>query len=302
MATPWPQQAAWPTPFREHATRLSTYLQATLNCIECTDNQRVPTDLVKNFFHGTLAFLLKVQRIPDLDTICDALRVLQTKTKPASENTAHILDAIKNEVKNNTETIRGMVTNVQRNMHAGEEARAAAKEAVEVGKANLEMMRQMNNTGQQTSGTISYAAMAARGTTLAGIPNIQVPRAKSVQTQREVIINIRDPSTIQSLRAMNPSNLKAHVELAITQRGNEKIANIRILSSNQLKSADLSIKTATSSEVEVLKQFANDWVHRIGRRTMVRILAYGVIAHSICTSTMDTTKFEETRDQLLQNQ
>ena len=77
---------------------------------------------------------------------------------------------------------------------------------------------------------------------------------------------------------MNPSNLKAHVELAITQRGNEKIANIRILSSNQLKSADLSIKTATSSEVEVLKQFANDWVHRIGRRTMVRIPASDLLS------------------------
>ena len=261
----------------------------------------MPADLVKIIVHGTLALLLKVQRTPDLDTICDALRILQTETKTATETTVNTLDAIKNEVKNNTETIRGMVTNVQRNMHAGEEARAAAKEAVEVGKKNLEMARQMKNTGQQTNGTISYAAMAARGTTLAGIPNIQVPRAKSVQTQREVIINIRDPSTIQSLRAMNPRDLNAHVERAITQSGNENIANIKILSSNQLKSGDLSIKTATSSEVEALKQFAEDWVHRIGHRAVVRIPTYGVIAHSIRTSTMDTTKFEETRDQILQD-
>ena len=51
-------------------------------------------------------------------------------------------------------------------MHAGEETRTAANKAVEVGKPNLEMTRQIKNTGQQTNGTISYAAMAARGTTL----------------------------------------------------------------------------------------------------------------------------------------
>ena len=95
---------------------------------------------------------------------------------------------------------------------------------------------------------------------------------------------------------MNPRNLKAHVERAITQSRNENIVNIKILSSNQLKSGDLSIKTTTSSEVEALKQFADDWVHRIGRRAMVRIPTYGVIAHSIRTSTMDMTKFEEIRD------
>ena len=113
---------------------------------------------------------------------------------------------------------------------------------MEVGKTNLEMTRQMKNTGQQANGTISYPAMVARGTTLAGIPNIQVPRAKSVQKQREVVINIRDPSTLQNLLAMSPRNLKAYVERAITQSGNENIVNIKILSSNQLQSGDLMDK------------------------------------------------------------
>jgi hypothetical protein len=53
MATPWPQQPAWPTPFREHATRLSTYLQDALTCIDRTQSQPVPTDLVKIIIHGT---------------------------------------------------------------------------------------------------------------------------------------------------------------------------------------------------------------------------------------------------------
>ncbi|KAF2623202.1 hypothetical protein BU25DRAFT_478355, partial [Macroventuria anomochaeta] len=218
----------------------------------------------------------------------------------SSEYTAQSLVAVKAELKNTTEAIRGIISNVQQNTHAGEKARAAAKEAVEVGKANLEMMRQMKNTGPQTNGTISYAAMAARGAALAGIPNTQVPRAPSAQTQREVIVTLRDASIIQSMRAMNTRNHNSHVERAIAHSGNENTASIKVLS-NQLKSGDLSIKTATSSEVEALKQFADDWVHRIGHRATVRIPTYGVLAHSIRTNSIDMTRFEETRDQILQD-
>ena len=184
-------------------------------------------------------------------------------------------------------------------MRNGEEARTAAKEAVEVGKANLQMARQIKNAGPHTGGAISYAAMAARGATLAGTANTQVPRMAPMQTQREVVVTIRDPTTVLSLRAMNPRNLNAHVEPAIAQSENKNIDSIKVLSSNQLRSGDLSIRTATSKEVEALKQFADDWVHRIGNRATLRITTYGIIAHGMRTSTMDMDRFEETRDQLL---
>ncbi|KAF2105233.1 hypothetical protein BDV96DRAFT_638964 [Lophiotrema nucula] len=45
MAAQWPQGLTWPTPIREHATRVSTYLQDTLGCIERTNSQSVPADL-----------------------------------------------------------------------------------------------------------------------------------------------------------------------------------------------------------------------------------------------------------------
>jgi hypothetical protein len=73
-----------------------------------------------------------------------------------------------------------------------------------------------------------------------------------VQTQREGIISIRDSLTIQALRSMSPRNLKAHVERAIEQSGNENIANVKTVSSNKLKSRDLSGKAATSTEAEAL--------------------------------------------------
>jgi hypothetical protein len=303
MATPWPQQPAWPTPFREHATRLSTYLQEALTCIDRTQSQPVPADLVKVIIHGTLTFILKVQHAPDLSTVCDSLNILQTEAKASSDNAAQMLEAVKhelkNELKNTADTINAIAANVQLNMSAGEAAKTAAKEAVEVGKANLQMARQIKNAGPQTGGALSYAAMVARGAPPAGITNAQATRMPPMQTQREVVVTIRDPTTVLSLRAMNPRNLNAHVERAIAQSGNENISGIRVLSSNQLRSGDLSIKTATSNETEALKQFADDWVNRVGNRATIRITTYGVIAHSIRTSTMDMDRFEETRDQLL---
>ena len=86
MATPWPQQPAWPTPFREHATRLSTYLQEALTCIDRTQSQPVPADLVKVIIHGTLTFILKVRHAPDLGTVCNALSILQIEAKASSDN------------------------------------------------------------------------------------------------------------------------------------------------------------------------------------------------------------------------
>ncbi|KAF2257675.1 hypothetical protein CC78DRAFT_482372 [Lojkania enalia] len=60
MATQWPQQAMWPTPIHEHATRLSTYLQDSLTCIERTNSQPVLADLVKTIIYGIVMFILKV--------------------------------------------------------------------------------------------------------------------------------------------------------------------------------------------------------------------------------------------------
>ncbi|KAF2844085.1 hypothetical protein T440DRAFT_52720 [Plenodomus tracheiphilus IPT5] len=71
---------------------------------------------------------------------------------------------------------------------------------------------------------------------------------------------------------------------------NENIASVRTVPSNQLKSKDLSIKTASSGEVEPLRQFADDWAHRIGSVTAVQILRYGVLAYGTCTSTMDMSR------------
>ncbi|KAF7670723.1 pol-like protein [Alternaria burnsii] len=139
---------------------------------------------------------------------------------------------------------------------------------------------------------MGYAAAAGREVPLAGTYNAQSVKKPSAQTQREVIMNIRDPLTVQDLRTMNSSNL---------QIGNENIVNVKIVSSKQLKSGELSIKTASSKEVKALRQFADDWAHRIGSGTTVKVPTFGVLAHGTRTSTMDMSKLDEIRAQILQD-
>ena len=75
---------------------------------------------------------------------------------------------------------------------------------------------------------------------------------------------------------------------------------MKVVLSNQLKSGDLSIKTASSNEVEALQQFVNDWAYCISNGTTVQILMFSVLAHDIRTSTMDMSKLDEIRAQIRQ--
>ena len=106
-------------------------------------------------------------------------------------------------------------------------------------------------------------------------------------------VAIRNPLTISKLRAMNPRNLKSHIERALEQSQNEHIAHVKIMSSNQLKSGDLSLRTATTPETKVLRQFADDRVCRVGNGANIRNPTYGVLAHGIRTNTMEMDNFEE---------
>lgn len=306
MAMPWPRRATWPTPLREHATALGTFLHDVLEIIERNGSQTVPADLAGDVIRGALTLVLKTQHTPDLGTVRDALAVVQTEAKTTTEQTAQALDQIKTELKNTVDAVQQIATSMQQSASTADEAKAAAKEATAVGKTTLEMVREIKNKAQQQQqpqphGPLSYAAAASRGIPLAGTYNTQSRRAPIVQTQREVIVNIRDPLTVQNLRAMNPRNLKAHVERAIEQSGNENITGVKIVSSNQLKSGDLSVKAAASTEVEALRQFADDWAARIGHGASIQIPTYGVLVHGVRTSTMDMDKFEDNRSQILQD-
>ena len=54
---------------------------------------------------------------------------------------------MKNKIKNTTNIIYAIAINIQLTTRAREDAKTAAKEAVEVGKANLQIVRQIKNVG-----------------------------------------------------------------------------------------------------------------------------------------------------------
>ncbi|KJK73496.1 hypothetical protein H634G_11258 [Metarhizium anisopliae BRIP 53293] len=69
---------------------------------------------------------------------------------------------------------------------------------------------------------------------------------------------------------------------------------------NKALHGDLSIKTASAGDMEALRQFAEDWEHRLGNGATVRIPTYGVLVHGIRTNSMDVSRFEDIRDDILQ--
>jgi hypothetical protein len=96
---------------------------------------------------------------------------------------------------------------------------------------------------------MSYAAVAAHGALAASTYNTQNVHTAPAPVQREIIVNIRNAQTIQTLRAINPRTMKAHIDNAIAQSENEHVSKITTILANQLKSEDLSIRTATNSEI-----------------------------------------------------
>jgi hypothetical protein len=162
---------------------------------------------------STLSFIAKTQRTPDMTTVYDKLHApcAPNKIRPRKD-TAKELASIREELKNN-------MANVQEGITVAKRAEAAALKATTVGKAVAGMTRDIRNKAPQyQAGTpTSYAAVAAQGGLSASIYNTQSANTPPAQTQREIIVNVRNAQTTQSLRAMNPRNLKAHIERAIAQ-------------------------------------------------------------------------------------
>ncbi|EGU72833.1 hypothetical protein FOXB_16658, partial [Fusarium oxysporum f. sp. conglutinans Fo5176] len=274
-----------------------------LSAIDNGDGLPVASRGVRVALIGALTLIVKMQSTPDLGHVYEAVKIGQVETKAAAESLAHHVNSLKNELNETNTKAQQTMEVVQRNSEIAMDAKTAAKEATEIGKATMKMIRDMKLVSQQNHASITptYANVMARGGLATSIHNPQNQKASPVQTVREIIINIRDPVTIANIRAMSPRSLKSHVDLAIAQSSNEHIEKIKVVSSNQLRSGDLSIKTATSSDMVALRQFAEDWEQRIGNGATVRIPTYGVLVHGVRTSSMDMDNFELIRDGLLQD-
>lgn len=295
MATSWPPERPCPTEPREHAAHLSKYLNDALTCVENAGDQPIPARIVKSMILSLRSLVTKVQHMPDVGTLNDSLQTVQAEARTTAEKTTQMLCDMKQELHDTK-------TQLAETTHVVEDTKIAARGATEMGRTVLTTLREMKSDAMQnqTGGIPSYAAMAARGLT-SSIHNATIARPSKLPVEREIIVNVRDPMTVASLRAMNPRNLKAHVDRAIAQSTNEHVSRIKAVSANQLKSGDLSIRTADASSIESLRQFAEDWAGRIGQGASAQVPTYGVLAHGIRTSTMDMTDLDKVKRELLQD-
>ncbi|KAI1358911.1 hypothetical protein F5Y08DRAFT_94231 [Xylaria arbuscula] len=106
MATSWPQQTAWPTEIREHATYLSKYLQDALRCVEQAQEQPIPANLVKSMILGMASLVAKTTNMPDVRSIKETLKIIQTEVKNEANITALTLYEIKDDMERTATKLR----------------------------------------------------------------------------------------------------------------------------------------------------------------------------------------------------
>ncbi|KDN61236.1 hypothetical protein CSUB01_11874 [Colletotrichum sublineola] len=261
MATPWPPEQLWPTHHREHATELSRHLQTAVKSIDTANGNPLNPQAVRSTLIAALSLVTKLQNLPELGHLHQAIESLRAETKTVNENTTRETRTIKIALQQNTAELK-------ENTNTTRAANEAAKEVWKASELAAKVVKDIKALGQMNQGSTaqSYASVAARGGLTGNMHNPHNQKAPQTQTLREIIVNIRDPITIASMRAMNSRSLKAHVDRAIEESSNEHVRKLKPVSANQLKSGDLSIKTATTKYMETLRQFAEDWESRIGNR------------------------------------
>lgn len=278
---------------------LSDYLRKALVCIDSTDKEPVPTPVVKTMIAATSVLITKLQNTPDMSAIMETLVSVQK---------AHSTAAI---IQENTITHQQIATLSQETNQFVKATAEERKTTTALIQETNDITKEINDNTKVTNNIVkaiqsipsskaSYASVLTNNTAPLSKPiTLSTQTLSFVQAQREIIVKITDPATIDSLRAKSPRNLQNHVDRAIEQSRNEHIERIRVVSADQLKSGDLSIKTSSRNKAEALRQFANDRMGRIGRGASTRLPTYGILAHGIRTSSMDMEKFEEIRAELL---
>lgn len=192
MATPWPEDQTWPIDYREHVTKLSTYVRTALASIDTANGTPIDPRKVRAALLGSLSLILKVQGTPDFGHIRDEIRSAQIETKTTTEDINKAITDIREELRHANKITRQTVASVQENVNIARAVSATAKEAMEVSKTTMKMVRDMKPTGAPSQSTLvqTYATIAARGGLAGSMHNPVNHRTSPIQAQREIIINI----------------------------------------------------------------------------------------------------------------
>jgi hypothetical protein len=184
----------------------------------------VPKPLVRTMIAAMSVLITKFQRTPDVSAVMQAITTIQS------------------DLKITTETIQSAAMTIQQNTAThqqvailSQETNRAVREAAESSRTTIALLQETNDITKATndiakviqttpSPKASYALVLSSNTAPLSNPiTISTQTSSFIQAQREIIVKITDPSTIENLRTMNPRNLQSHINRAIEQSRNEHI-------------------------------------------------------------------------------
>ncbi|PQE27487.1 zinc knuckle protein [Rutstroemia sp. NJR-2017a BVV2] len=246
-----------PTDLRKYTIYLSDYLRKALVYINSAENEPILILVVKIMIVAISILITKLQNTPDMSAIIEALASIQNDLKTIVEIITILSQETNQFVKATTEKRRTTTALIQ--------------------KTN-DITKEINNNTKVTNNIVKtiQSIPSSKALYISVLTSNTVPLSKpiilSTQTSLfyKIIVKITDPTTIESLQAKSPRNLQNYIDHMIEQSRNEYIKRICIASANQLKSRDLSIKTSSRNKAEALRQFANNWISRIGRDLLYR--------------------------------
>ena len=128
----------------------------------------------------------------------------------------------------------------------------------------------------------SWANVVRSGTP--SYPSTPSSRASTVASirDRETVVKL-DTSAAAVLRKVTPEDLRKRVNDATGSQINLLGKAPRVIAAKQLKSGDVVLHTATTTEADTLKRTEDDWVKVLGTTAWVIKPTYGVIVHGVAT-------------------
>jgi hypothetical protein len=128
----------------------------------------------------------------------------------------------------------------------------------------------------------SWADVVRSGTpSYPSTPNSRASTTASVK-DRETVVKL-DANSAAVLRKISPEDIRKRVNDALGSRINLLGKAPRVIAAKQLKSGDVVLHTATTSEADTLKSTEEEWVKVLGTTARVIKPSYGVIVHGVRT-------------------
>lgn len=207
MTTTWPQVAAWANDLREHATYLSNYLRKVLVCVDSAGDQPVPKQLVKTMIASMSVLISKFQNTLDMNSVMQAIATVQNDLKTTAEK----VQATAVRVQENTITHQQIAMLSQETNRSVQIATKERRTTTTLIQETNDITKEMNDITKATydtakaiqstpSSKASYASVLTSNAAPLSKPiTISTQTSSFIQAQREIIVKITDPSTIESL-------------------------------------------------------------------------------------------------------